>query len=149
MSSPTNDRAGHSRATPPPTPPAYIDRRTPVLVGVGICLQRIDDAAAAREPMALMIDAALAAGSDTGAGALPRTVQRVSVGLPPRLRRVEPPRRGQRSAQHAPMRGCRARRRNGYQLVDGTALMAHMQAEEFCGRSVLVGPASFTLKEAR
>jgi hypothetical protein len=38
---------------------------------------------------------------------------------------------------------------NGYQLVDGTALMAHMQAEEFCGRSVLVGPASFTLKEAR
>jgi acetyl-CoA acetyltransferase len=79
MSSPTNHPAGQSRATPPRTPEREIDPRTPVLVGVGICQQRVDDAAAAREPMALMIDAARAAAADAAAPSLLPTVQRVSV----------------------------------------------------------------------
>jgi acetyl-CoA C-acetyltransferase len=47
---------------------------TPVLVGVGLVSQRAASAAAAREPLELMVDAALAAGADAGA---PRLLERV------------------------------------------------------------------------
>ena len=45
-------------------------RSTPVLVGVGAVVQREDDAAAAKEPVELMIDALGRAGEDAGAPAL-------------------------------------------------------------------------------
>lgn len=60
-------------------PAPEIDPRTPVLVGVGICQQRTDDVLAAREPIALMIDAARAAGADSWAPSVLPTVERVSV----------------------------------------------------------------------
>ena len=43
---------------------------TPVLVGVGIVSQREQDPASAREAVALMSDALLAAGHDCGVAAL-------------------------------------------------------------------------------
>src|SRR3954471_15225458 len=52
-----------------------IDPRTPVIVGVGQVLQRPDDLTQAVEPLALMTQAAEAAGADAGATSplLPRT----------------------------------------------------------------------------
>jgi acetyl-CoA C-acetyltransferase len=47
-----------------------LDPQTPVLVGVGAVVQREDDAAAAKEPVELMIDALARAGEDAGAPAL-------------------------------------------------------------------------------
>ena len=47
-----------------------LDPHTPVLVGVGAVVQREDDAAAAKEPIELMIDALTRAGEDAGAPAL-------------------------------------------------------------------------------
>ena len=43
------------------------DPRSPVLVGAGQLLQRVEDPAGAREPLALMIDAAQRAAEDAGA----------------------------------------------------------------------------------
>ncbi len=60
------------------TDPA-LDPSTPVLVGVGIVDQRTDDPQAAREPIALMIDAARQAGTDAGALDLFASVDRIAV----------------------------------------------------------------------
>lgn len=56
-----------------------IDPNTPVLVGVGLIMQREDDPLKAREPLALMIDAALAAGVDAGADEALSGVERILV----------------------------------------------------------------------
>lgn len=48
------------------------DPRTPVVVGVGQCEQRVDDPATAREPIELLADAARAAAADAGCGLLGR-----------------------------------------------------------------------------
>lgn len=47
-----------------------IDPRSPVLVGAGQVIQRVDDPAEAREPLALMIEAAERAADDAGAPTL-------------------------------------------------------------------------------
>lgn len=52
---------------------------TPVLVGVGLVMQREEDPQQAREPLALMIDAARAAGRDCGAPALLGDIERIAV----------------------------------------------------------------------
>jgi acetyl-CoA C-acetyltransferase len=52
---------------------------TPVLVGVGLVMQREDDPLQAREPLALMIDAARAAGDDCGARELLAEIARIAV----------------------------------------------------------------------
>ena len=56
-----------------------IDPNTPVLVGAGLIMQREASAAAAKEPIALMIDASKAAGTDCCSPQLLKQVQRVSV----------------------------------------------------------------------
>lgn len=52
---------------------------TPVLVGIGLVMQREDDPLQAREPLALMIDAARAAGTDCGARELLTEIERIAV----------------------------------------------------------------------
>lgn len=52
---------------------------TPILVGVGLVMQREDDPLQAREPLALMIDAAGAAGADCGARELLADIERIAV----------------------------------------------------------------------
>ena len=52
---------------------------TPVLVGVGLVMQREEDPEQAREPLALMIDAARAAGTDCGQRALLAEIERIAV----------------------------------------------------------------------
>lgn len=52
---------------------------TPVLVGIGIIGQRLDDWVAAKEPSELMIDAARAALADAGARELAPAIGRISV----------------------------------------------------------------------
>jgi acetyl-CoA C-acetyltransferase len=52
---------------------------TPLLAGVGVATQRQEDPSKAKEPLALMIDAAMAAGTDSGASALLHHVERVYV----------------------------------------------------------------------
>lgn len=47
-----------------------LDPRTPVLVGVGVAQQRVDDPATAREASALMLSAAVRAGGDAGDSAI-------------------------------------------------------------------------------
>ncbi len=47
-----------------------LDRSTPVIVGVAQLEQRVEDPRQGREPLDLMLDAALAAGEDSGAPAL-------------------------------------------------------------------------------
>jgi acetyl-CoA C-acetyltransferase len=54
--------------------PARVAARTPVLVGIGLISQRADSARAAREALELMVDAAVAAGLDSG---VPRLLARV------------------------------------------------------------------------
>jgi acetyl-CoA C-acetyltransferase len=56
-----------------------VDPRTPVLVGVGIVGQREQDPANAREAVALMSDALVAAGRDSGVAALPSQAQAIYV----------------------------------------------------------------------
>ena len=58
---------------------ADLDPRTPVLVGIGIVEQRLDDPALASEPIALMIDAVRRAGADAGITAELPAVERVLV----------------------------------------------------------------------
>lgn len=53
--------------------------RTPVIVGAGLVSQRLDDPTKAKEPLALMVDAALDAGADAGRPRLLREVDRVLV----------------------------------------------------------------------
>ncbi|MEM7287736.1 MAG: hypothetical protein AAF480_15395 [Actinomycetota bacterium] len=53
--------------------------RTPVIVGAGLISQRVEDPREAREPLALMVDAALDAAADAGAPRLLREVDRVLV----------------------------------------------------------------------
>ncbi len=57
---------------------AVVDPRTPVIVGVGQHLQRTDDVAAARHPVALMAEAARGAFADAG-GAIPARVDALHV----------------------------------------------------------------------
>lgn len=63
-------RGGDGRAIPP---------NTPVLVGVGLVEQRRDDPAQALEPVALMVEAALASGADCGAPGLLAQVEQLAV----------------------------------------------------------------------
>lgn len=58
---------------------ADLDPRTPVLVGIGIVEQRLDDPALASEPIALMIEAVRRAGADAGITAELPAVERVLV----------------------------------------------------------------------
>ena len=56
-----------------------LPQRTPVIVGAGLVSQRIDDATQAQEPLALMIEAAMDAGTDAGTPRLLRELDRVLV----------------------------------------------------------------------
>ena len=56
-----------------------IDPRTPVLVGIGLVMQREDDPGLALEPVGLMIQAARKAGADTGAPDVLAQVDRICV----------------------------------------------------------------------
>ena len=59
--------------------PADLDARTPVLVGVGVATQRVDEAADALEPLDLMLEAVRRAGADAGGAHTLATVQRIAV----------------------------------------------------------------------
>jgi len=56
-----------------------IDPRAPVIAGVGVASQHLDEPGAGVEALELMITATQAAGDDTGAPAILREVQRVAV----------------------------------------------------------------------
>jgi len=56
-----------------------LDPRTPVIAGVGVATQNLDDPGSALEALELMIAAARTAGDDTGARDILRAVQRVAV----------------------------------------------------------------------
>lgn len=56
-----------------------LDPRTPVIVGVGVASQHLDEPGAGVEALELMITAALNAGEDTGAAGILREVQSVVV----------------------------------------------------------------------
>ncbi len=56
-----------------------INPNTPVLVGVGLVMQHEDDPLKAKEPIALMIDAAKAAGADAGSAEALTGVERILV----------------------------------------------------------------------
>ncbi|MEE3326733.1 MAG: acetyl-CoA acetyltransferase [Myxococcota bacterium] len=56
-----------------------VSETAPVLVGVGACQQRIDDPAAALEPVALMVKALEAAGTDAGAPELLKRADSIRV----------------------------------------------------------------------
>ena len=59
--------------------PTEADDRTPVLVGVGVATQRMDDAAQALEPLDLMLEAVRRAGADAGGAHALAAVQRIAV----------------------------------------------------------------------
>ena len=59
--------------------PADLDARTPVLVGVGVATQRVDEAADALEPLDLMLEAVRRAGADAGGAHTLAAVQRIAV----------------------------------------------------------------------
>lgn len=56
-----------------------LDPRTPVVVGVGVASQRVDEPGAGLEAFELMVAAARAAGADSGAPAILRAVGQVAV----------------------------------------------------------------------
>jgi len=56
-----------------------LDPRTPVVVGVGVATQHVDEPGGGLEAVELMIAAARAAGDDSGAPGILRAVQRVAV----------------------------------------------------------------------
>lgn len=56
-----------------------LDPRTPVIVGVGVASQQLDDPGSGLEALELMIAAARTAGADSGAPGILRAVQRVAV----------------------------------------------------------------------
>jgi acetyl-CoA C-acetyltransferase len=56
-----------------------LDPRTPVMVGVGVASQRLDEPGSGLEALDLMIAAARTAGDDAGAPAILQAVQRVAV----------------------------------------------------------------------
>jgi acetyl-CoA C-acetyltransferase len=58
---------------------AHVDPRTPVLVGVGVASQHLDEPGAGVEALELMVAAARSAGDDTGAPDILGAVQRVAV----------------------------------------------------------------------
>lgn len=60
-------------------PTAHLDPNTPVVVGVGQVDQHVDDPGQAREPVALLADAARAAATDSGAERLLTAVDTVAV----------------------------------------------------------------------
>jgi len=59
--------------------PDTLDPNTPVLVGVGLTMQRQENASLAKEPIDLMIAAANTAGSDCSCPALLKQVERISL----------------------------------------------------------------------
>jgi acetyl-CoA C-acetyltransferase len=56
-----------------------LDPRTPVIVGVGVASQHVDEPGSGLEALELMLAAARRAGEDSGAPGILRTVQRVAV----------------------------------------------------------------------
>ncbi len=56
-----------------------LDPCTPVVAGVGVATQRVDEPGSGKEALELMVAAARAAGDDTGAPAILREVQQVAV----------------------------------------------------------------------
>jgi acetyl-CoA C-acetyltransferase len=56
-----------------------LDPRTPVIVGVGVATQQLDDPSSCLEALELMIAAARTAGDDSGSRAILQAVQRVAV----------------------------------------------------------------------
>ena len=56
-----------------------LDPRTPVIVGVGVATQSVDEPGAGEEPLALMLDAVRAAGADAGSDAVLSEVGRIAV----------------------------------------------------------------------
>jgi len=56
-----------------------LDPRTPVVAGVGVASQRVDEPGGGLEALELMVAAARAAGDDTGAAGILREVQQVAV----------------------------------------------------------------------
>jgi acetyl-CoA C-acetyltransferase len=62
-----------------PEPAAALDPRTPLVAGVGVASQRVDEPGGGKEALELMVQAARAAGRDTGAPAILRAVERVAV----------------------------------------------------------------------
>ncbi len=56
-----------------------MDSNTPVLIGVGLISQREEDPLRAKEPIALMIDAAMSAGKDSGARDILTQIKRIYV----------------------------------------------------------------------
>ena len=59
--------------------PADLEDCTPVLVGVGVATQRVDEAAEALEPLDLMLEAVRRAGADAGGAHTLAAVQRIAV----------------------------------------------------------------------
>jgi acetyl-CoA C-acetyltransferase len=59
--------------------PRALDPRTPVIAGVGVASQRLDEPGSGLEAVELMIAAARRAGEDTGAPGILRDIQRVAV----------------------------------------------------------------------
>ncbi|MEX2256963.1 MAG: hypothetical protein WEC34_16125 [Acidimicrobiia bacterium] len=62
-----------------PTSLDQIDPRTPVIAGVGVASQHLDEPGAGIEALELMVAAAQAAGEDSGATGIMREVQRIAV----------------------------------------------------------------------
>src|SRR5213593_3952155 len=56
-----------------------LDPRTPVIVGVGVASQQLDEPGSGLEALELMLASARTAGEDTGAPGILRAVQRVAV----------------------------------------------------------------------
>jgi len=56
-----------------------LDPRTPVIVGVGVATQSVDEPGAGLEPIALMLDAVRAAAGDSGSDAILAEVGRIAV----------------------------------------------------------------------
>ena len=56
-----------------------LDPRRPVIVGVGVASQHLDEPGSGLEALDLMLAAARTAGDDTGAPGILRAVQRVAV----------------------------------------------------------------------
>lgn len=58
---------------------AHVPSNTPVLVGIGVVTQRVEDPARALDPLAMMIEATRAAGADAGAPGLLGALGRILV----------------------------------------------------------------------